>query len=102
MMAYSINNNNPVTNFYYAELNFKYEDYTQALLFYKIALELGYKNKEKNLTMIAVCYEKLGDLEKALETYKKIETPKAQQKVEQLQEELGEKTSENNKKKKKK
>ena len=66
--AYSIDNYNPDTNFYYAEFLFKYDEFEKALKYYKNAQKLGYKDQNKNNEMILKCYAKLGDEENLPET----------------------------------
>lgn len=66
--AYSIDNYNADTNFYYAEFLFKYDEFEKALKYYKNAQKLGYKDQSKNNEMILKCYAKLGDEENLPET----------------------------------
>lgn len=59
--AYSIDKYNADANFYFAELNYKYNDYETALKYYQNAYFLSYKDRTKNIEMIIKCYNKLGD-----------------------------------------
>ena len=61
--AYSIDKYNAEANFYFGEFWFKYNDYNEALLYFKNAYGLGYKDTNKVLDMIIKCYNKLGDEE---------------------------------------
>ena len=66
-----INKKDPSTNYYLAEFYYKREDYKRALFFYHRAFENGAKeNFDVNLKM-AIMYEKLGDLLRANQYYKK-------------------------------
>lgn len=61
--AYSIDKYNADANFYLGEFWFKYNDYNSALMYYKNAYALGFKDRNKVLGMIIKCYNKLGDEE---------------------------------------
>ena len=61
--AYSIDKYNADANFYFGEFWFKYDDYAAALIYFKNAYSLGYKDTNKVLDMIIKCYNKLGDEE---------------------------------------
>ena len=69
--ALMLEKNNPKTNFYLGEYYYKRNLYTRALYFYDVALENGYRENYEILIKMAVMYEKLGDLLRANQYYKK-------------------------------
>lgn len=69
--ALMLERNNPKTNFYLGEYYYKRNLYTRALYFYDVALENGYRENYEILIKMAVMYEKLGDLLRANQYYKK-------------------------------
>lgn len=69
--ALKIEKNNAATNYYFGEYYYKREDYKRALYFYNTAFENGYKENYDVLIRMALMYEKLGDLLRANQYYKK-------------------------------
>lgn len=69
--ALMLERNNPKTNFYLGEYYYKRNLYTKSLYFYDVALENGYSGNYEMLIKMAVMYEKLGDLLRANQYYKK-------------------------------
>ena len=69
--ALKIDKNNPTTNFYFGEYYYKRKDYPRALYFYKQAAQNGYKENTDLQLKMGVIYEKLGDLLRANQYYKK-------------------------------
>lgn len=86
--AYSLDYYNAETNFCFAEYNYKISDFDSALKFYKIALDLGYKDRNKTIEQIGRCYEKLGDLENALLIYQKCKSEECTKRYNSLLEEV--------------
>ena len=62
---------NALTNYYFGEFYYTREDYTRALYYYNTAFENGYQETFNVLIKMAVMYEKLGDLLRANQYYKK-------------------------------
>lgn len=69
--ALKIDKNNASTNYYFGEYYFTRRDYTRALYFYNIALKNGLQENFDILLKIGIMYEKLGDLLRANQYYKK-------------------------------
>lgn len=69
--ALKIDKKNAATNYYFGEYYFTRDDYKRALYFYNTAFENGYKENFDVLIKMAVMYEKLGDLLRANQYYKK-------------------------------
>lgn len=69
--ALKIDKKNPTTNYYFAEYYFTRKDYTRAIYFYNVALENGLRENYDILIKMATMYEKLGDLLRANQYYKK-------------------------------
>lgn len=69
--ALKIDKNNPTTNYYFAEYYYKREDYTRAIYFYNVAFDNGLRENYDVLIKMATMYEKLGDLLRANQYYKK-------------------------------
>lgn len=69
--ALKIDKNNALTNYYFGEYYYTREDYTRALYYYNTAFENGYQENFNVLIKMAVMYEKLGDLLRANQYYKK-------------------------------
>lgn len=67
--ALNLDYNNPKVSFYFANFHYRREDYLRALSYYKYAYMHGYsKNYELNLRM-GVIYEKIGDIQSAVQSY---------------------------------
>jgi tetratricopeptide (TPR) repeat protein len=62
---------NAATNYYFGEYYYAREDYRRALYFYNTAFENGYRENYDVLLKMAIMYEKLGDLLRANQYYKK-------------------------------
>ena len=62
--AYSVDQYNADANFYFGEFCYKYDDFETAMKYYENALNLGYKDRTKNLEKLISCYSKLGDTDK--------------------------------------
>ena len=62
--AYSVDKYNADANFYFGEFCYKYDDFESAMKYYENALNLGYKDRTKNLERLISCYSKLGDTDK--------------------------------------
>ena len=69
--ALKIDRNNAATNYYFGEYYYTREDYKRALYFYNAAFQNGYKENFDVLIKMAAMYEKLGDLLRANQYYKK-------------------------------
>lgn len=69
--ALKIDKTNASTNYYFGDFYFSREDYKRALYFYNTAFENGYKENFDVLVKMATMYEKLGDLLRANQYYKK-------------------------------
>jgi len=69
--ALKIDNNNAQTNYYFAEYYYSRRDYTRALYFYNKAFDNGWHENYDVLLKMAAMYEKLGDLLRANQYYKK-------------------------------
>lgn len=69
--ALKIDKKNAATNYFFGEYYFTRDDYKRALYFYNTAFENGYRENFDVLMKMAVMYEKLGDLLRANQYYKK-------------------------------
>jgi tetratricopeptide (TPR) repeat protein len=69
--ALKIERYNAATNYYFGEYYYTREDYRRALYFYNTAFENGYRENYDVLIKMATMYEKLGDLLRANQYYKK-------------------------------
>jgi tetratricopeptide (TPR) repeat protein len=69
--ALKIERYNAATNYYFGEYYYSREDYRRALYFYNTAFENGYRENYDVLIKMATMYEKLGDLLRANQYYKK-------------------------------
>ena len=69
--ALEINKNHPSTNFYFGEYYYTRKEYKKALNYYNAAFKNGYKEHYEVLMKMALMYEKLGDLVRANQYYKK-------------------------------
>lgn len=69
--ALKIDKKNARTNYYIGEYYYRRNEYTKALHFYNIALENGHGENYEILIKMALAYEKLGDLLRANQYYKK-------------------------------
>ncbi len=69
--ALKIDKNNPSTNFYFGDFYLFRKEYTKALHFYNKAFDNGYKETYDIMLRMAIVYEKLGDLLRANQYYKK-------------------------------
>lgn len=69
--ALEINKNHAPTNFYFGEYFYSRNNYRKALYYYNIAFRNGYKENYDVLIKMAEMYEKLGDLLRANQYYKK-------------------------------
>lgn len=69
--ALKIDKTNAATNYYFGDYYFARDEYKKALYFYNTAFENGYKENYDVLIKMAVMYEKLGDLLRANQYYKK-------------------------------
>lgn len=69
--ALKIDKKNAETNYYFGEYYYTREDYIRALYFYNRAVENGYQQNYNVLIKMAIMYEKLGDLLRANQYYKK-------------------------------
>lgn len=69
--ALKIDKNNPSTNFYFGEYYYRRKDYPRALYFYKKASQNGFKENTDLQLKMGIIYEKLGDLLRANQYYKK-------------------------------
>lgn len=69
--ALKIDKLNADTNYYFGEYYYSRDDYKRALYFYNIAFENGSKENFNVLIKMALMYEKLGDLLRANQYYKR-------------------------------
>ncbi len=69
--ALKIDRYNAQTNYYFGEYYYTREDYIRALYYYNKAFENGFHENYKVLIKMAIMYEKLGDLLRANQYYKK-------------------------------
>ncbi len=69
--ALKIDKTNAATNYYFGEYYYTRNDYKRALYFYNKAFENGYKENFTVLIRMANMYEKLGDLLRANQYFKK-------------------------------
>lgn len=69
--ALKIDRDNALTNYYFAEYYYTRRDYTRALYFYNRAFDNGWQENYEVLLKMAAMYEKLGDLLRANQYYKK-------------------------------
>lgn len=69
--ALKIDKNNAVTNYYFGDFYYKRREYTRALYFYNKAFENGLQENSEIILKMASIYEKLGDLLRANQYYKK-------------------------------
>lgn len=69
--ALKIDKKNAATNYHFGDYYFARDEYKKALYFYNTAFENGYKENYDVLLKMAVMYEKLGDLLRANQYYKK-------------------------------
>ena len=69
--ALKIDKNNPSTNFYFGDFYLYRKDYTKAVYFYNKAFDNGFKENYDVILKMANIYEKLGDLLRANQYYKK-------------------------------
>lgn len=69
--ALKIDKNNASTNFYFGDFYLYRKEYTKAIYFYNKAFDNGYKEDYNTLLRMAIVYEKLGDLLRANQYYKK-------------------------------
>ena len=69
--ALNLDKYNPYTNFYFGEFYIKRNMYEKGLNYYLIAYNNGYKDNFVTNLKLAELYEKLGDLKKSEELYKK-------------------------------
>jgi tetratricopeptide (TPR) repeat protein len=69
--ALKIERYNAATNYYFGEYYYSRDDYRRALYFYNTAFENGYRENYDVLLKMAIMYEKLGDLLRANQYYKK-------------------------------
>lgn len=69
--ALKIDKKNAATNYYFGEFYYTREEYIKALYFYNVAFENGFRENFNVLIKMATMYEKLGDLIRANQYYKK-------------------------------
>lgn len=69
--ALKIDKKDALTNYYFGEYYYTREDYKRALYYYNMAFENGHKENFNVLIKMAIMYEKLGDLLRANQYYKK-------------------------------
>jgi len=69
--ALEIDKNDSATNYYLGEFYYTRHDYKRALNYYNIAFKNGFTQDYDILLKLAGIYEKLGDLQKANQYYKK-------------------------------
>lgn len=69
--ALKIDKNNADTNYYFGEYYYARKDYKRAIYFYNKAFDNGYRENFNILIKMALMYEKLGDLLRANQYYKK-------------------------------
>ncbi len=61
--AYSIDENDSISNYYLAKFAFHKRDYTRAIYYFKRAYEMGLSDNYDTNYSLGVLYEKVGDLE---------------------------------------
>jgi Tfp pilus assembly protein PilF len=69
--ALEINKNYAPTNYYFGDYYYSRKEYKKALYYYEIAFKNGYKEDYDTIIKLANIYEKLGDLLRANQYYKK-------------------------------
>lgn len=69
--ALKIDKHNARTNYYFGEYYYRRKEYEKALYFYNTAFENGHGENYEILIKMATMYEKLGDLLRANQYYKK-------------------------------
>lgn len=69
--ALKINKDDAQTNYYFGNYYYKRGEYTKAIHFYDVALSNGWKESSGILLRMGTMYEKLGDLVRANQYYKK-------------------------------
>ena len=69
--ALKIDKNNADTNYYFGDFYYKRREYTKALYFYNKAFKNGFKSDYEVFIKMGTIYEKLGDLLKANQYYKR-------------------------------
>lgn len=69
-IAFNFDNDNPKTNFYFANYYYKRSDYINALNYYKQAYKYGYSRSYFLNKRLGNLYEKLADIETAEKYYK--------------------------------
>lgn len=69
--ALEINKNYAPTHYYFGEYYYSRNEYKKALNYYQTAFKNGYKENHEILIKMATLYEKLGDLVRANQYYKK-------------------------------
>ncbi len=69
--ALKIDKKNAATNYFFGEFYYARDEYIKAIHFYNIAFENGYRENFDVLLKMAIMYEKLGDLLRANQYYKK-------------------------------
>lgn len=69
--ALKIDKLNASTNFYFGDYYYTRDEYRRALYFYNKAFENGFKENYEVVIRMAIMYEKLGDLLRANQYYKK-------------------------------
>lgn len=69
--ALEINKNYAPTNYYFGDYYYSRNEYKKALYYYNIAFKNGYKENYDILIKMATMYEKLGDIIRANQYYKK-------------------------------
>lgn len=69
--ALEIDKNDINTNYYFGNFYYSRNQYQKALKYYKLALKNGYPQSHDLMSKMAGLYEKLGDLQKASQCYKK-------------------------------
>jgi tetratricopeptide (TPR) repeat protein len=67
--ALNIKPQNPFSNYYYAEYLYEQKNFADALDYYNIAYNNGYKGYFEVNSKLGVLYEKLGDIQKAKHYY---------------------------------
>lgn len=70
MQAYSTYPNNPKIQAALGDFSYAFQEYNNALEFYKLALSSGYLRDYNTNLSSALCYEKLGDMQNAKLYYK--------------------------------
>ena len=69
--ALEINKKDPSTNYYFGEYYYSRKEYKKALYYYNIAFRNGYKEGYDVMIRMAMMYERLGDLLRANQYYKR-------------------------------